>query len=77
MVNMFKLIISIVVITIVTSSCNTNSTFNQSVELPSSGWYKNNAVAFNVDVADSLSSYKFALNVRNNTKKDRERVWKK
>ena len=67
MVNMFKLIISIVVITIVTSSCNTNSTFNQSVELPSSGWYKNNAVAFNVDVADSLSSYKFALNVRNNT----------
>ncbi len=46
-------------------SCNSNTIFNQNVALPSEGWYKNNAVGFNVNISDTLETYEFGLNIRN------------
>ncbi len=66
-----KKIISLIIISVLMAglfvSCNSNTIFNQNVELPANGWYKNNAVAFNIDIDDSLSNYNFALNLRNTT----------
>ncbi len=62
-----SLLITIVIATMVLVSCNTNVVFNQNVELPTEGWYKNNAVAFNIDITDSIANYNFGLDIRNTT----------
>lgn len=65
-----KIIVASIAITIVSVflySCNSNTIINQYVEIPSSGWDKNNAVAFNVDINDSISTYNFGINIRNST----------
>lgn len=59
--------IPLVLITLVFYSCNTNTVFNQSVTLPTDGWYKNNATAFNVNINDSIRTHEFKLNIRNTT----------
>jgi len=46
-------------------SCSHDTVFNESVEIPASGWYKNNAVSFNVMILDSLQNYDFGIIVRN------------
>lgn len=61
------LFVPLLMLSAVFCSCNTNTVFNQNIALPSEGWHKNNAVAFNVNVHDSLDSYKFSLNIRNTT----------
>ena len=60
-------IIVFIIIAGVFASCNSTSIFNKNVELPSLGWYKNNAVSFNINISDSLTNYNFALNIRNTT----------
>jgi len=60
-----SLFVTIVIMVVVFTSCNSNTVFNQYVELPAHGWCKNNAVAFNVDISDSLTNYNFGLNIRN------------
>lgn len=71
MINMLKKIVSnvilIIFISIVLSSCNTNTVFNQNVTIPDACWYKDNAVAFNVLINDSTKTYNFNLNIRNST----------
>ena len=57
--------LSLAILTAVLYSCTTNTVFNQNVILPSEGWYKNNAVAFNVNINDTLDTYDFGLNIRN------------
>ena len=49
-------------------SCNKNTLYNQSFQLPEEGWISTNAVGFSVDVPDSLTSYSFELSIRNTTK---------
>ena len=59
-------ILSIIFMMVVTlSSCDTNTILNQNVDIPNSGWFKNNAVAFNVDITDTLINYDFGLNIIN------------
>ena len=48
-------------------SCNSNTVYNQSVELPAFGWISKNAIAFEVVVADSLNNYEFGIVIRNTT----------
>lgn len=59
--------LSLVILSTIYYSCNPNTVFNQNVVLPVDGWYKNNAVAFNVNIYDTLETYEFGLNVRNST----------
>ena len=69
--NSFKKIVSwitaLVLMSVMLVSCNTKTVFDQSVQLPSKGWYKNDAVSFNVNISDSLTNYIFGLNIRNTT----------
>lgn len=65
---MFKPLISIFValtIILVISSCNTNTVYNNNVTLPIEGWYKNNAVVFNIYINDSVNNHMFTLSIRN------------
>ncbi len=48
-------------------SCGSNDLYNRSVSLPNSGWYKDEAVRFDVKVNDTLSNYDFYVNLRNST----------
>lgn len=60
-----SLFVFIAILSAVFYSCNPNTVYNQNVTLPAEGWYKNNAIAFNVNIHDSLDTYKFVLNIRN------------
>jgi gliding motility-associated lipoprotein GldH len=62
-----SLITTLIIMVGIFISCNSNTIFNQNVELPSQGWYKNNAVSFNINITDSLTNYDFGLSVRNTT----------
>lgn len=57
--------ISVIILSVILSSCNQNTVYNKNVTLPSEGWYKNNAIAFNVHIYDSLENYEFSLITRN------------
>jgi len=57
--------ISVLTLAVVFSSCNQNTVYDEIVTLPSEGWYKNNAVSFNVNISDSLDNYEFSLITRN------------
>lgn len=59
--------LSLAILSTIFYSCNQNAVFNQNVILPVDGWYKNNAVAFNVNINDTLETYDFGLNIRNST----------
>lgn len=69
MINVNKIGIKTVLIIIISamfSSCGQGIVFKENMELPSSGWYKNEAVSFNVLISDSLLNYDFAVSIRNN-----------
>ncbi len=55
------------ILPVVFYSCSTNILFDQNVSLPQEGWHKNDAVNFNVNINDSINSFKFNLNIRNTT----------
>ncbi len=55
------------ILSVVFYSCNTNILFDQNISLPQEGWHKNDAAAFNVNINDSINSFKFKLNIRNTT----------
>jgi len=46
-------------------SCNSDTVFNQTISIPTEGWYKNNSVSFDVNITDTLTTYNFGLIVRN------------
>ncbi len=56
-----------ILLVMVFTNCNNNAEYNQNVTIPAQGWYKNNAVSFNININDSLTGYDFALNIRNTT----------
>lgn len=47
------------------TSCDKEKFFDQSVSIPSDKWPSNKEVVFKVDVQDTLSLYRFFINVRN------------
>jgi len=69
MFNMFKtsasIFITITIFSVVFYSCNPDTVYNNNVTLPTEGWYKHNAIAFNVNINDSIDNHKFSLNIRN------------
>ncbi len=62
------LVVSVLFLTLLMLSCNTNTFYNESFQLPEKGWIADNAVGFTVDIPDSLTTYSFSINVRNTTK---------
>jgi gliding motility-associated lipoprotein GldH len=62
---MKKIALLLLIITFI-SSCSSNYVFNESFELPQSGWYKENGVKFEINIDDTLSPYDFSVNIRNN-----------
>ena len=62
---MIKKLIIILLVSITVISCQKTTIINQSFDLPTSGWYKNNAIEFIVDVEDSLQNYDFQISIRN------------
>ncbi|MAZ93788.1 MAG: hypothetical protein CMF58_05160 [Lentimicrobiaceae bacterium] len=62
---MIKKLILILLVGITIISCQKNTIINQSIDIPSEGWHKNNAVEFKVDVQDSLQNYDFQISIRN------------
>ncbi len=47
------------------AACSNNSLFFQTVEIPETGWYKDQAARFDVTVDDTLTGYDFYFIVRN------------
>ena len=58
-------VIAIVVLSVIFTACTNNNLFFKSVSIPPAGWYKDEAVNFNVNVDDTLSDYNFYLILRN------------
>lgn len=52
---------------IILSSCSSETIYNSSFDLPESGWYKDEAVAFEVPITDTLLHYDFGISIRNTT----------
>ncbi len=58
-------LLSLALLSAILISCDSNTVFNKNVVIPSEGWYKNNTVAFDIGISDTLEAYKFGLNIRN------------
>lgn len=57
----------VVILALTLFSCSSNTVFNQSFDIPTSGWDKDTAVAFNVTIVDSMQNYDFGISIRNST----------
>jgi len=51
-------------ITFVTS-CNFDSIYERSVDIPKEEWKKNQAITFDIPIADTINGYRIVVNVRN------------
>lgn len=49
------------------SACDRNRLYDESVSLENDKWPKDKAMSFKVNVEDTVSTYRFYINVRNNT----------
>ena len=48
-------------------SCNSGVMYDAQVDLPEAGWYKDEAVKFDIDITDTLLPYDFNLNINHTT----------
>lgn len=48
-------------------SCDQNKFYDQSLSLPNDKWSKDKAMSFKISIEDTVSAYRFFLNVRNST----------
>ncbi len=67
---MFKkqiFILAIISIMLSLYSCDTNTVYNEHVDLHSYGWPDNKSVSFNINITDTLNPHDFGLVIRNNT----------
>jgi len=49
------------------SSCDMNKFYDENMSLENDEWPKDKAMAFKIDVQDTIGTYSFFINVRNNT----------
>lgn len=49
------------------SSCDRDKFFDESLSLPSDNWPAEEALVFNLNIEDTISAYRFFINVRNST----------
>lgn len=49
------------------TACDREKFFDQSTSIPDDTWPANKEMAFKVDITDSVSAYRFFINVRNGT----------
>jgi gliding motility-associated lipoprotein GldH len=52
---------------VITSSCDRTKFYDESLSLQNDQWPKDQAMSFKVNIEDTLSSYRFFINVRNST----------
>lgn len=51
----------------ITISCDRDKFFDESLSLPNDKWPKDEIMSFKINIEDTVSPYKFYLNVRNST----------
>lgn len=47
-------------------SCDKNRLFDETVNIPSTGWHKDSTAVFNIEIADTLRFFRFFVNLRHN-----------
>ena len=62
-----QILLLIFITSLIFSSCNFSSIYNENVIIEDAKWYKDEAIRFEVMITDSLSHYNFYLNLRNTT----------
>ena len=60
-----EITVVIVFIALLFSACDRDKFFDESLSLPGDTWSKDEALAFTIPVDDTLSAYRFFINVRN------------
>ena len=63
----FKQCVLILFAVLVLISCDVQTLYDQQVTLPESGWFKNEAVKFELDISDTITPYHFELTLRHTT----------
>jgi gliding motility-associated lipoprotein GldH len=63
----FKQCVLILFAVLVLVSCDVHTLYDQQVTLPESGWFKNEAVKFELDISDTITPYHFELTLRHTT----------
>jgi len=63
----FKQFFIILLTVLVLVSCNDHTQYDQQVTLPESGWFKNEAVKFDLDITDTITPYNFDITLRYTT----------
>ncbi len=56
-------------------SCEDEALYHASRMIPNEGWYKNDVVSFDFDMADTTSSYNVLVDVRNNNDYPFQNFW--
>lgn len=65
---MFRnLIIPAFFLLLITAACDKEKFFDQSVSIPNDAWPADQEVVFDVNIEDTVSAYRFFINVRNST----------
>jgi gliding motility-associated lipoprotein GldH len=57
------------------SSCDRDKFFDESVSIPGDKWSSDKEVVFNVDIEDTISPYRFYINVRNSNSYRYSNIW--
>lgn len=63
----FKQCVLILFAVLVLVSCDVHTLYDQQVALPENGWFKNEAVKFDLDISDTITPYHFELTLRHTT----------
>ena len=63
----FKQCVLILFAILVMVSCDVHTLYDQQVTLPENGWFKNEAVKFDLDISDTITPYHFELTLRHTT----------
>lgn len=61
-----KLFPVLLVFVLLFTSCGSNAIYDKNVSFEHNKWYKDEAAHFEVDISDTLTDYRFSLNLRNN-----------
>lgn len=62
-----KLIIPVVLMIAIAAGCDKAKFFDQSVSIPNDSWPADQQIVLNVNIDDTISPYRFFINVRNST----------
>ena len=64
---LLQISIGIILILSLFTSCDRSKFYDESLSLENDKWPKDRAISFKINVEDTVSTYRFFINVRNNT----------